>query len=79
MPDGMEVFESNITLQAPIELRHGGLYECVASYTDVQAALKFNITVRPRVARLGMPGSLPLAFFYDDIIKSFMCSLSMTH
>lgn len=56
LPDGVEVFESNIIVRAPVERQHGGLYECVASYYDIQAALKFNITVRPRDTRLGMPG-----------------------
>lgn len=63
LPDGVEVFESNITVQAPVELWHGGLYECVASYYDIRAAFKFNITVRPRVAQLGMPESLSFLFF----------------
>lgn len=81
LPDGVEVFERNIAVRAPVELRHGGLYECVASYYDIQAALKFNITVRPRVTLLGMPGSLSCLFFvfYDDIIKSFTCGSSVTH
>lgn len=80
LPDGVEVSERSITVRAPVELLHGGLYECVASYHHMEAALKFNITVRPRVTRLGMPGSFSRSFFhfYDDIIKKFYVCDTLT-
>ncbi|XP_075892561.1 uncharacterized protein LOC142895421 isoform X2 [Nelusetta ayraudi] len=55
LPDGVEVTGSSLTVRAPVALRHGGQYECVASYHHIQAALKFNITVRPRVTLLVPP------------------------
>lgn len=53
LPEGVEVFGSSLTVQGPVELQHADVYECSVSYHHLQATLKLNVTVKPRVIQLG--------------------------
>ncbi|XP_071400914.1 uncharacterized protein [Centroberyx affinis] len=49
LPEDVEVVGRSLTVQGPVEFRHAGLYECVASYHRHKAVIKFNLTVKPQV------------------------------
>ncbi|CAJ1065032.1 uncharacterized protein si:ch211-149e23.4 isoform X1 [Xyrichtys novacula] len=49
LSEDVEVIGGNLTFQGAVGFQHAGLYECFLSYRHLQAALKFNVTVQPRV------------------------------
>ncbi|KAG8001870.1 Nectin-2 [Nibea albiflora] len=49
LPEGVELVGSSLTVQGPLGHQHAGLFECFLSYNHLQAELKFNVTVNPRV------------------------------
>ncbi|XP_054455488.1 uncharacterized protein si:ch211-149e23.4 isoform X2 [Anoplopoma fimbria] len=49
LPDGVELVGSSLSVQGPAENHHAGLYECFFSYHHLNATLKFNVTVKPKV------------------------------
>lgn len=53
LPEGVELVDSSLRVQGAVGNHHAGLYECFFSYHHLQAALKFNITVKPRVVQPG--------------------------
>ncbi|XP_032358293.1 uncharacterized protein si:ch211-149e23.4 [Etheostoma spectabile] len=52
LPEGVElVGNSSLTVEGPVERQHAGLYECVFSYHQLNATLKFNVTVKPHLTQ----------------------------
>nr|XP_019943617.1 PREDICTED: uncharacterized protein LOC109630049 [Paralichthys olivaceus] len=51
LPTGLEMVDSSLTVQGPVELQLSGLYDCVVSYHHLKATLQINITVHPHVTQ----------------------------
>ncbi|XP_008279194.1 uncharacterized protein LOC103356720 [Stegastes partitus] len=49
LPEGVELVGMSLVVQGPVEHQHAGLYECVVSYHHLEAALRFNVTVKAPV------------------------------
>ncbi|KAF6724886.1 Poliovirus receptor [Oryzias melastigma] len=48
LPDNVELIGQNLTFLSGVKHQHAGLYECRFSYHHLNAALRFNVTVKPR-------------------------------
>ncbi|TDH14643.1 hypothetical protein EPR50_G00022540 [Perca flavescens] len=74
LPEGMELIgSSNLTVQGPVEHQHAGLYECVFSYHQLNATLKFNVTVKPHVIQ-PVPPTVRVDLQTEDGYRVIECS-----
>lgn len=53
LPDNVELIGQNLTFLSGVKHQHAGLYECRFSYHHLNAALRFNVTVKPRPLQPG--------------------------
>ncbi|XP_053729726.1 uncharacterized protein si:ch211-149e23.4 isoform X2 [Synchiropus splendidus] len=49
LPPDVELSGSDLSVRGPVALRHAGVYRCVASYHRHKSALRFKVTVKPKV------------------------------
>ncbi|KAM8854382.1 V-set and immunoglobulin domain-containing protein 10-like 2 isoform 3-T3 [Synchiropus picturatus] len=49
LPPDVELSGSDLSVRGPVALRHAGVYQCVASYHRHKSALRFKVTVKPKV------------------------------
>ncbi|XP_031153452.1 synaptogenesis protein syg-2 isoform X2 [Sander lucioperca] len=74
LPKGVElVGSSSLTVQGPVEHQHAGLYECVFSYHQLNATLKFNVTVKPHVTQ-PVPPTVRVDLQTEDGYRVIECS-----
>ncbi|XP_034024247.1 uncharacterized protein si:ch211-149e23.4 [Thalassophryne amazonica] len=71
LPEGVEVFGSNLTVPGPADSQHAGLYECVASYHQHKAMLQFIITLKPTQP---VPPTIRVALHNEDGQTVIECS-----
>ncbi|XP_036929278.1 uncharacterized protein si:ch211-149e23.4 [Acanthopagrus latus] len=73
LPEGVELVDSSLRVQGAVGNHHAGLYECFFSYHHLQAALKFNITVKPRVVQ-PVPPTIEVDLQTEDGRRVIECS-----
>lgn len=73
LPEGVELVDSNLTIQGLVGNEHAGLYECFLSYHHLQASLKFNVTVKPHLLE-PVPPTIKVDLQTDDGQRVIECS-----
>ncbi|KAK2846796.1 hypothetical protein Q5P01_009795 [Channa striata] len=73
LPEDIRLVDSSLTVQAPVERHHAGLYECVVSYHHLEAVLQFNVTVVIQVT-LPVPPTIRVALRTEHKHQVIECS-----